>query len=132
MSRLSHWVSIGVVACLAVVAATADAAPKKKKRTARAAAPKTEEVASDFDKQAAVSAIAEVNLQKCKATNAVKGEGHVTITFSPAGAAESARIDKGPWIGTPVAKCMQREFKKAKVPSFKGDPVTVGKTFQFD
>lgn len=131
MSRLSHWVSLGVVACLAVVAASAEAAPKKKKRTARATA-KTEEVGPEFDKQAAVSAIAEVNLQKCKATNAVKGEGHVTITFSPAGAAETVRIDKGPWIGTPVAKCMQREFKKAKVPSFKGDAVTVGKTFHFD
>lgn len=131
MSRLSHWVSLGVVACLVVVAASAEAAPKKKKRTARATA-KTEEVGPEFDKQAAVSAIAEVNLQKCKATNAVKGEGHVTITFSPAGAAETVRIDKGPWIGTPVAKCMQREFKKAKVPSFKGDAVTVGKTFHFD
>ena len=41
------------------------------------------------------------------------------------------KIDKGPWVGTPVAKCMTKEFKKAKVPAFKGDAVTVGKTFTF-
>ena len=132
MSRLSQWVSIGVLACIAGVAASAEAAPKKKKRPTQAKIAKTEEAAPEFDKQAAISAIGEINLQKCKATNAAKGEGHVTITFAPAGFAESALVDKGPWLGTPVAKCMAREFKKAKVPAFRGDPVTVGKSFQFE
>jgi hypothetical protein len=121
---------------VAVLASTADAAPKKPKKPAAtetpASAPAKEEATSDFDKQAAVSAITEVNLQKCKATNAAKGEGHVMITFTPAGTAQTAHVDKGPWVGTPVAKCMAKEFKKAKVPAFKGDPVTVGKVFHFD
>lgn len=136
MRRLHTWVSFGVLACVAVVAASADAAPRAKKKKPAAAEPaKTAEETSDFDKQAAVSAIAAItdgSLQKCKATNAAKGEGHVMITFAPAGAAQTATIDKGPWVGTPVAKCMVKEFKKAKVPAFKGDSVTVGKSFHFE
>ncbi len=118
------------------VVASAEAAPKKKKpvtKAAHASPAKTEEPAvAEFDKSAAVTAIAEVNLQKCKATNAARGEGHVMITFSPTGAAQVVQVDKGPWVGTPVAKCMAREFKKAKVPPFKGDAVTVGKLFHFE
>ena len=131
MRRLKSWVSIGLLACVAMAAANAEAKPKKRKKPPPAAAAPADDGA-EFDRQAAVTAIAEVNLQRCKATNAAKGEGHVVITFSPEGAAKSARIDKGPWIGTPVAKCMQKEFKKAKVPAFKGDAVTVGKSFHFD
>lgn len=135
MRRLTRWVSIGVLACVAVVAASAEAAPKSKKKKGKAPAveaPKTEEVTADFDRQAAVAAITEVNLAKCRATNAPTGDGHVTITFAPAGGAQNAVIDKGPWVGTPVAKCMQKEFKKAKVPAFKGEAVTVGKSFHFE
>jgi len=144
MSRTSAWAGLVLVGCAAfLVAATADAAPKKKKKGApqTTEAPKTEETAnnvgagnaiSDFDKQAAVTAITEVNLTKCKVTNAAKGDGHVMITFAPGGAVQTATIDKGPWVGTPVAKCMAKEFKKAKVPAFKGDAVTVGKSFHFE
>jgi len=135
MRRLTRWVSIGVLACVAVVAASAEAAPKSKKKKGkapRAETPKTEEVTAEFDRQAAVTAITEINLAKCKATNAPAGDGHVVITFAPGGAAQSAVIDKGPWIGTPVAKCLQKEFKKAKVPAFKGEAVTVGKSFHFE
>jgi hypothetical protein len=151
MSRTSAWAAPVLLACAFFIAAGgAEAAPKKKKKSAPTptaeAAPKTtdkatEETAngvgagnpvSDFDKQAAVTAITEVNLSKCKATNAAKGDGHVMITFTPQGAASSATVDKGPWVGTPVAKCMVKEFKKAKVPAFKGEAVTVGKTFHFE
>jgi hypothetical protein len=110
----------------------ADAAPKKKKTTAEPA-PKAEKAdAPEFDRQAAAQAITDTSLAKCKATNASKGDGHVTITFTPAGAATTAAVDKGPWVGTPVAKCMQRAFKKTKVPAFRGDAITVGKTFHFE
>lgn len=115
--------TIALFACVAVFTTTADAAPKKK--------PGTQEAAADFDKGAAGKAIDEVDLSKCKATNAAKGEGHVMITFAPAGEASEAKIDKGPWVGTPVAKCMTKAFKKAKVPAFKGDAITVGKSFKF-
>lgn len=132
MSRTSVWTGLTIAACVALVTTVADAAPKKKKKGS-SEAPRTEEViASDFDRQAAATAINEVSLNKCKATNAAKGEGHVTITFAPGGGAQVVKVDKGPWIGTPVAKCMIKEFKKAKVPAFKGEAVTVGKSFHFE
>src|SRR5262249_39627016 len=86
----------------------------------------------EFDRQAAASAITETDLHKCRATNATRGDGHVMITFTPEGHAQRAQVDKGPWVGTPVAKCMAKEFKKTKVPAFKGDSVTVGKSFHFE
>lgn len=132
MSRLPRWACLGFV-CVAVFATSAEAAPKKKKKPAPVEPPKTEEeVTADFDKTAAVTAITEVNLSKCKTTNAAKGEGHVLITFAPTGTAQTALVDKGPWVGTPVAKCMAKEFKKAKVPAFKGEAITVGKVFHFE
>lgn len=117
--------TIALLACVAVFTTTADAAPKKP------GTPATTPAVAEFDKTAASTAIGEVDLSKCKATNAAKGEGHVMITFAPAGEASEAKIDRGPWVGTPVAKCMIKAFKKAKVPAFKGDPITVGKTFKF-
>jgi len=114
-------VLIGLIVC--AFAGTADAQPKKKGTDV-----------ADFDKAAAVTAITTItdtNLAKCKATNAAKGEGHVTITFATTGEASDVKVDKGPWLGSPVAKCMTTQFKKAKVPAFKGDAVTVGKTFKF-
>jgi hypothetical protein len=134
MVRLRPWLSTGLIVAFGAAYPTlADAAPKKaKKPTATAPAPAPTEEAPDIDRQAAATAITETNLQKCKATNATKGDGHVTITFSPAGAAQSAAVDKGPWVGTPVAKCMVKAFKKTKIPAFKGDAVTVGKTFHFE
>ena len=87
----------------------------------------------EFSREAAVATIASVDLQKCRATNAEKGEGHVTIVFQSNGSATKAVIDKGPWLGTPVAKCLAAQFKKqVKVPAFKGSTVTVGKTFKFE
>lgn len=127
------WISllaVSVVGCIVGITASADAAPKKPKKPA-AEAPK-DEATADFDRAAATSAIEQTDLSKCKATNAARGEGHVVITFGPAGTAQSATVDKGPWLGTPVAKCMVKAFKKTKVPAFKGDAVTVGKTFHFE
>lgn len=137
MSRRTRFLlSIGALAAVALVgsADSADAAPKKKPsaKPAPAPAPKEATSASSFDKEAAASAISSVDLTKCRATNAEKGEGHVMITFAPGGTASSAVIDKGPWVGTPVAKCLAGQFKKAKIPAFGGEPVTVGKTFKFE
>ena len=135
MTRLSTLLAVSALVSLAMVVTTADAGAKKPKKPATAE-PKSEAAPAatsiDFDRTAAVSAINEVSLQRCKVTNAAKGEGHVTITFHPGGPAEKALIDKGPWVGTPVGKCMAKEFKKVKVPAFKGEPVTVGKSFKFE
>jgi hypothetical protein len=95
-----------------------------------AAAPK--DTGPVFDKVAASSALGSVDLSRCKATNAKRGEGHVTVTFAPQGTASSAVVDRGPMVGTPVQKCIEMRFKLTKVPAFKGASVQVGKTFRFE
>ena len=85
-----------------------------------------------FDKNAAAAVLGSVDLGKCRATNAPKGEGHVTVTFKPEGVAQDAIVDKGPMVGTPVAKCIAGKYKQVKVPAFKGTPVQVGKLFRFE
>jgi hypothetical protein len=140
MSRRTRFLfSIGALAALAFIGSvdSAAAAPKKKPsvKPAPAPAPAPKDSAASgatFDKDAAASAIGSADLTKCRATNAEKGEGHVTITFAPAGTASKAIIDKGPWVGTPVAKCLASQFKKTTIPAFGGDAVTVGKSFKFD
>jgi hypothetical protein len=128
MSRTLHLLLVlGVI----VTTGSAAAAPKKGPKKPDPAPPPVDESAV-FDRTAASSAITAADLTKCRATNAARGEGHVTVTFAPGGNASAATVDKGPWLGTPVAKCLAKEFKKAKVPAFKGDPVTVGKTFKFE
>lgn len=139
MSRRTRLLfALGALACTVVSGATAaDAAPKKKtaKKTPAAAPappPPPKEAAPAFDREAAALAISSVDLQKCRATNVEKGEGHVMITFTPAGAVTTVTVDKGPWVGTPVAKCFAGQFKKTKIPAFSGDAVTVGKTFRIE
>lgn len=86
-----------------------------------------------FDKQAASAALSSVDLTKCRATNAPKGEGHVFVTFAPEGNAKDVKMDRGPMMSSPaVAKCIVGKFKAAKIPAFKGDPVVVGKIFRFE
>jgi hypothetical protein len=131
--------ALGALLAAASLTTLADAGPKKPKKPAPAPAPAPAPVADEpvsaeatFDRQAAISALQTVDLARCKATNATRGEGHVVITFLPAGTATNAVVDKGPWLGTPVAKCIAKAFGKAKVPAFKGDAVTVGKSFRFE
>jgi hypothetical protein len=129
------FLALGVLALGASLTTAADAKKPKKPAPAPAPAPVAEESStaeSTFDRQAAISALSAVDLAKCKATNAARGEGHVVITFAPAGTASNAVVDKGPWLGTPVAKCIAKAFTKAKIPAFKGDAVTVGKSFRFE
>ena len=114
------------------IAGTSGAGPKKPKSPPKDPKPPTSEDATPFDKQAAASALSSVDLLKCKSTNAPRGDGHIMVKFEPAGTASEAVVDKGPWVGTPVAKCIAKEFKKAKVPAFKGDVVQVGKSFRFE
>jgi hypothetical protein len=131
MTRLQALVSSASLLSVALVVSGAAAGPKKPKAPKPAPAPVVEEGAS-FDRQAASSALSSVDLAKCKSTNAPRGEGHITVKFMPAGSAAEAVVDKGPMMGTPVAKCIAKEFKKAKVPAFKGDVVQVGKSFRFE
>jgi hypothetical protein len=101
-----------------LLATTSDAAPQSANDT--------------FDRGAAASALSAVDVQACKRAKGPTGEGHVVVTFGSSGAATTAAVDKAPYAGTPVGQCIAKKFKKAKVPAFQGQPVTVGKTFKID
>lgn len=101
-------------------------------RAAEAKGPKSAEGGASFDRAAAASVLAAVDLAKCRATNAPRGEGHVTVTFAPAGSVDKAVVDRGAMAGTPVAKCIQARYASVRVPAFRGDAVAVGKTFRLD
>lgn len=85
-----------------------------------------------FDKDAAANALRQVDLVKCKIAGGPRGEGHVTITFASEGAATDVTVDRGPYVKSPVERCIVGQYKTAKVPAFKGEPVKVGKTFRID
>lgn len=121
MTRLAVLLTSAMVL---TVATTSSAKPKK------APAAPTED--TPFDRAAAASSLSSIDLSKCKSTNMPKGDGHVLVKFAPAGNAMEASVDKGPLMGTPTAKCVVDKFKKAKVPAFTGDAVSVGKSFRFE
>ena len=129
MIRSKALLTSALLLAVATVAGTSDAGPKKPKPPKP---PTTTEDAAPFDKVAAASALSSIDLVKCKSTNAPRGDGHIMVKFQPAGIATEAVVDKGPWLGTPVAKCIAKEFKKAKIPAFAGDGVQVGKSFRFE
>jgi hypothetical protein len=85
-----------------------------------------------FDKDAAANALRSVDLVRCKIAGGPRGEGHVSVTFGNDGAASDVRVDRGPFVGSPVERCIVGQYKPAKVPAFKGEPVKVGKTFRID
>lgn len=87
-----------------------------------------------------MQALATVNLQVCKtkpkkakrAPAVPAGDGHVVITFAPNGAAEAAYVDTAPFMGTAVGRCIETQFKKARVPAFDGTAIHVGKNFKIE
>jgi hypothetical protein len=97
--------------------------PKKKK------APKVE---APFDKEAAFAALSAIDVSACRKDEGPTGEGHVVVTFAPSGNAKAVWADAAPYTGTPVGRCVEKAFKKTKVPAFAGDPVSVGKKFHID
>lgn len=82
-----------------------------------------------FDRDAATRALNGVDLAKCKAPGGPRGAGHVLVTFSPEGAVTDVQVDRDPYKGNPVARCLVAQYKLAKVPAFAGAAVTVGKNF---
>lgn len=131
MTRLQALLTSTALLAVVTVAGGSDAAPKKPKKP-KTPAPLAAEEATPFDRQAASSVLSSIDLDKCKSANAPRGDGHIMVKFTPAGSATEAVVDKGPMVGTPVATCIAKEFKKAKVPAFTGDVVQVGKSFRFE
>jgi len=111
--------SLAAVALLA--ASSADAKPNAKS-----------DEGAQFDREAAANALKSVELVKCKVSGGPRGEGHVSVTFAADGSANAVVVDKGTFMRSPVERCIVAQYKRAKVPAFRGGPVTVGKTFRID
>ena len=87
--------------------------------------------AEGFDRAAAAEVLGSVDVGKCKRRHTALGEGHVVVTFETSGVASSAIVDRGPFKGK-VVSCVEKAFKRTKVPPFKGDAIHVGKMFKIE
>jgi len=83
-----------------------------------------------FDRAAAAAALSSTAAQasSCRKDGDPSGVASVVITFAPSGRVTSATISGPPFAGTPTGGCIAAALRKARVPPFEGDRVTVSKT----
>jgi predicted Zn finger-like uncharacterized protein len=107
---------------------TAAVTTAKKEEPPPAAGPST---APPFSKASAISALggAAGSAGGCKKAGGPTGVGKVQVTFAPSGRVTSATVMGPPFAGTAVGGCVAGAFRRAKVPAFSGNPVTVSKSF---
>jgi predicted Zn finger-like uncharacterized protein len=88
------------------------------------------EPVGDFDPAAAAAALTAGAAQasSCRKEGDPSGVASVVITFAPSGRVTSANISGPPYAGTPTGGCIAAVLRKAHVPPFDGDRVTVSKT----
>lgn len=88
------------------------------------------EPAGPFDRAAAAAALTSAAGQAsaCRKDGDPSGVASVVITFAPSGRVTSANVSGPPYAGTPTGGCIAAALRKAKVPPFDGDRVTVSKT----
>jgi len=111
--------------------------PKEPKTKEPAAAPqsKPEEMpsagSSPFSVSAAQVALtqAAANAMSCSKPGGPTGTGKVQVTFATSGRVTTANVAGPPFGGTPVGGCVAGVFRKARIPAFAGNPVTVSKSF---
>jgi predicted Zn finger-like uncharacterized protein len=123
--------------------ATGPVGPSSKKESSPGASepttpkePKKEEAApvvgtAPFSVSAAQVALtqAATNSAGCKKPDGPTGSGKVQVTFATSGRVTTANVQGPPFAGTPVGGCVAGMFRRAKVPPFVGNPVTVSKSF---
>jgi predicted Zn finger-like uncharacterized protein len=92
--------------------------------------PPSGEPAGPFDRAAAAAALnsGAAQASACRKDGDPSGVASVTITFAPSGRVTSANISGPPFAGTPTGGCIAAALRKARVPAFEGDRVTVSKT----
>jgi predicted Zn finger-like uncharacterized protein len=107
------------------------AAPPPKKEDAAAPGPST---APPFSKASAISALGGAAGQSggCKKAGGPTGVGKVQVTFAPSGRVTSATVMGPPFAGTAVGGCVAGAFRRAHVPAFSGNAVTVSKSFMIN
>jgi predicted Zn finger-like uncharacterized protein len=87
-----------------------------------------------FSKAAAVSALSAAagSAGSCKKLGGPTGTGRVTVTFAPSGRVTTANVEGSPYAGTSVGGCVASLFRKAHIPAFSGNAVTVSKSFSIN
>ena len=116
-------------------ASTTPSTPKEPKKPDAAAQPKAEEMpaqgSSPFSVSAAQVALtqAAANAMSCSKPGGPTGSGKVQVTFATSGRVTTANVAGPPFAGTPVGGCVAGVFRKARIPAFAGNPVTVSKSF---
>src|SRR6478752_3162853 len=85
---------------------------------------------TEFDRDAARNALATAATQAsaCRKVGDPSGTANLTITFAPSGRVTSAQIQGPPFSGTATGGCIASTMRRASVPAFSGDYVTVSKT----
>lgn len=83
---------------------------------------------ADAARTALAGAVAQAS--SCRKPGDPNGVAVVTITFSPSGRVTSANIGGPPFAGTPTGGCIASTLRRARVPAFEGDMVTVKKTVE--
>jgi predicted Zn finger-like uncharacterized protein len=114
---------------------TPSTAKESKKPEAAAPQSKPEEMPSQASSPFSVSAAqvaltqASANAMSCAKPGGPTGTGKVQVTFATSGRVTTANVAGPPFGGTPVGGCVAGVFRKARIPAFAGNPVTVSKSF---
>jgi hypothetical protein len=112
---------------------TAAVAPKAESAATAARRPEVPKAAAGtaFDRAAAAQSLAAAAAQastSCKKPGDPSGIASVAVTFAPSGRVTSATVSGPPFSGTATGGCIASTLRRAQIPAFDGDKVTVGKT----
>jgi hypothetical protein len=83
-----------------------------------------------FDQRAAAQALSQAAQAalSCRKEGDPSGSATVIVRYAPSGRVTSAVVESGPFAGTVTGGCIATTFRKALVPGFSGDYMTVRKT----
>jgi len=99
--------------------------------TTASAAPKPSADPNAFNEGAARTRLSQANgvLVICHKEGGVSGAGTATVTFAPDGSV-SGVVLAPPYAGTKEGECASKQFQRAKVPAFTGEPKSVRHSFE--
>ncbi len=75
---------------------------------------------------------AAANASSCAKSGGPTGTGKATVTFASSGRVTTANVSTPPFAGTSVGGCVAGVFRRARIPAFSGNPVTVSKSFRIN
>lgn len=90
-----------------------------------------EAVDTPFDREAAANALAQAAQEaaaSCRKPGDPTGTASTTVTFAPSGRVTTALLSGPPFAGTETGSCIAAALRRARIPAFAGEKVTVGKT----